>query len=192
VHLISERGQGCRRGLELGDSLFYQEFSCGRLGHDTEMPTGRSVNVQGLKVCWEELFRLRFPDGFACPKFGCREYYPIRTRNTCQCRNCRRQTSVTAGTVMHRTHLPLTAWFWAMYLCATDKRGISASQLSRLLGVCHETAWYLLSHIRTAMRQRDANYALPELVEMQVGKTEHFRCPLKLSINNIQLGWFWI
>ena len=41
---------------------------------------------------------------------------------------------------MHRTHLPLTVWFWAIYLCATDKRGISAVQLSRTLGICYETA----------------------------------------------------
>ena len=75
------------------------------------------------EACREELFRLRFPEGFVCPKCGCWECYPIRKRSICQCRNCRRQTSVTAGTVMHRTHLPLTNWFWAMYLCATDKRG---------------------------------------------------------------------
>ena len=55
-------------------------------------------------------------------------------------RACRHQTSVTAGTLMHRTHLPLTAWFWAIYLCATDKRGISAVQLSRTLGICYESA----------------------------------------------------
>ena len=45
---------------------------------------------------------------------------------------------------MHCTHLPLTAWFWAIYLCATDKRGISAVQLSRTLNICYESAWYLL------------------------------------------------
>lgn len=118
------------------------------------------------EACREELFRLRFPDGFVCPRCGCREYYPIRKRNTCQCKSCRRQTSVTTGTVMHRTHLPLTNWFWAMYLCATDKRGISASHLQRLLDVCYETAWYLLARIRTAMGQRDANYVLSGLVEM--------------------------
>ena len=83
--------------------------------------------------CRAELFRLRFPNGFVCPKCGCTEYYPVRGRNTFQCRACRRQTSVTAGTVMHRTHLPLTAWFWAIYLCAMDKRSISAVQLSRTL-----------------------------------------------------------
>ena len=78
--------------------------------------------------CRAELFRLRFPNGFFCPKCGCTEYYPVRGRNAFQCRACRHQTSVTAGTVMHRTHLPLTVWFWAIYLCATDKRGISAVQ----------------------------------------------------------------
>lgn len=55
-----------------------------------------------------ELFRLRFPNGFVCPVCGCTEYYPIRGRNIYQCCACRHQASVTAGTVMHRTRLPLT------------------------------------------------------------------------------------
>ena len=100
------------------------------------------------EACRAELFRLRFPNGFVCPKCGCTEYYPVRGRNTFQCRACRHQTSVTAGTVMHRTHLPLTVWFWAIYLCATDKRGISAVQLSRTLNICYESAWYLLHRIQ--------------------------------------------
>ena len=70
---------------------------------------------------------------------------------------------------MHRTHLPLTAWFWAIYLCATDKRGISAVQLSRTLNICYESAWYLLHRIRRAMAQRDENYALSGIVEMDDG-----------------------
>ena len=120
-------------------------------------------------ACRAELFRLRFPNGLVCPKCGCTEYYPVRGRNTFQCRTCRRQTSVTAGTVMHRTHLPLTAWFWAIYLCATDKRGISAVQLSRTLGICYESAWYLLHKIRRAMTQRDGKCALSGIVEMDDG-----------------------
>ena len=121
------------------------------------------------EACRTALFRLRFPNGFVCPKCGCTEYYPVRGRNTFQCRACRHQTSVTAGTVMHRTHLPLTAWFWAIYLCATDKRGISAVQLSRTLNICYESAWYLLHRIRRAMAQRDENYALSGIVEMDDG-----------------------
>ena len=120
-------------------------------------------------ACKDELFRLRFPNGFVCPKCGCVEFYPIRNRNTYQCRACRHQTSVTSGTVMHRTHLPLTTWFWAIYLCATDKRGISAVQLSRTLDIGYESAWYLLSRIRSAMGQRDAQYLLSGIVELDDG-----------------------
>lgn len=121
------------------------------------------------EACRAELFRLRFPNGFVCPVCGCREYYPVRSRNTFQCRSCRRQTSVTAGTVMHRTHLPLTVWFWAIYLCSTDKRGISAVQLSRTLGIGYDSAWHLLDRIRTAMGQRDAQYQLSGIVELDDG-----------------------
>ena len=70
---------------------------------------------------------------------------------------------------MHRTHLPLTVWFWAIYLCATDKRGISAVQLSRTLNICYESAWYLLRRIRCAMAKRDEKYVLSGIVEMDDG-----------------------
>ena len=91
-------------------------------------------------ACRAELFRLRFAKGFVCPKCSGREFYPIKGRNTYQCRCCRHQTSVTAGTVMPHTHLPLTVWFWAIWLVATDKRGISAVQLQNTLGICYESA----------------------------------------------------
>ena len=136
------------------ESITFQEF---RTRFNTE------------DTCRAELFRLRYPNGFVCPKCGCTEYYPVRGRNTFQCRACRHQTSITAGTVMHRTHLPLTVWFWAIYLCATDKRGISAVQLSRTLGICYESAWYLLLRIRAAMGQRDEKYVLSGIVEMDDG-----------------------
>ena len=116
--------------------------------------------------CRNYLFRERFPDGFICPKCGSREFYCLKTRHVCQCKHCRRQTSVTAGTVMHRTHLPLTVWFWAIYLCATDKRGISAKGLARQLQLSYESAWYLLVRIRSAMHDRDQNYMLEGIVEM--------------------------
>ena len=116
--------------------------------------------------CRNYLFEERFPEGFVCPKCGGSEYYYLKKRRVCQCKSCRRQTSVTAGTVMHRTHLPLTVWFWAIYLCATDKRGISAKGLARQLELSYESAWYLLVRIRSAMQDRDQNYMLEGLVEM--------------------------
>ena len=116
--------------------------------------------------CRDYLFRERFPNGFICPKCGNHEFYYLKTRHICQCKHCRRQTSVTAGTVMHRTHLPLTVWFWAIYLCATDKRGISAKGLARQLELSYESAWYLLARIRRAMHDRDQNYLLEGIIEM--------------------------
>ena len=59
--------------------------------------------------------------------------------------------------------------FWAIYLCATDKRGISAVQLSRTLGICYDSAWHLLDRIRTAMGQRDEKYLLSGIVELDDG-----------------------
>ena len=61
---------------------------------------------------------------------------------------------------MHHTHLPLTIWLWAIYLCATDKRGISAKGLARQLELSYESAWYLLVRIRSAMHDRDQYYML--------------------------------
>ncbi len=69
-----------------------------------------------------------------------------------QCARCRHQVSLTAGTVLHNTKLPLTVWFWAAYLMTTDKRGISALLLQRQLGLgCYETAWMMLHKFRRAM-----------------------------------------
>lgn len=116
--------------------------------------------------CRAYLREQRFPKGFVCPNCGCVEAYEISTRRTFQCKNCRKQVSLTSGTVMHHTHLPLTVWFWAIYLCANDKRGISAVQLSATLEISYESAWYLLRRIRKAMGQRDENYQLAGFVEL--------------------------
>ena len=117
-------------------------------------------------ACREFLYEHRFPNGFVCPHCGGRSCSYLRTRQLYQCSKCRKQVSLTAKTVMHRTHIPLTVWFWAIYLCATDKRGVSAVLLQKELGICYESAWYLLVRIRIAMGQRDQRYLLSDLVEM--------------------------
>jgi hypothetical protein len=71
---------------------------------------------------------------------------------TYECAGCGRQTSVTAGTIMHHSKLPLTAWFWAAYLMATHSNGISALQLQRQLGFrSYKTAWLLCAKLRRSM-----------------------------------------
>ena len=78
------------------------------------------------EACRDALFKMRYPNGFHCPKCGCSKFCFINTRGKYQCKECRHQSSVTSGTVMDRTHLKLTIWLWAMYLFANDKRGCSA------------------------------------------------------------------
>jgi len=75
-----------------------------------------------------------------------------RPRNVWQCKECGKQTSITAGTVMHGTRTPLTLWFWAAYLVSTHTPGMSALQLQRQLGSArYETAWLILHKLRRAM-----------------------------------------
>lgn len=107
------------------------------------------------EACFEFLFFQRWPDGFHCPHCGHEEYSFIRTRKLYQCCSCRYQTSVTAGTVFHRSKLPLRTLFYAVYLLATHKKGMSALELQRKLGIRnYKTAWLLLHKLRSAMRDR--------------------------------------
>ena len=117
------------------------------------------------KACAEYLYNFKWPDGFVCPVCGHRHGYALNRPGRYQCAKCRHQTSITANTVMHRTHLPLTKWFWASYLVACDKRGISALTLAGRISVSYETAWYLLKRIRMAMEARDAHYTLAGIIE---------------------------
>ncbi|MFZ5640729.1 MAG: IS1595 family transposase [Bacillota bacterium] len=120
------------------------------------------------KECAEYLFRLRWPDGFLCPRCNHPQYYAIKGRHLYQCANpeCRYQASVTAGTVLHKTRTPLRIWFWAIYLMTRDKGGCSASALADKLGIRYPKAWAMLHKIRKAMGERDARYLLCDLVEM--------------------------
>lgn len=102
--------------------------------------------------CFQYLVTKRWPDGFRCPRCGNYKAYFIEKHRRFQCAACRRQTSVTAGTVFHRLRHPLVTLFWAVYLIATSKKGISAMELKRKLGInSYQTAWLLLHKIRSAM-----------------------------------------
>ena len=92
--------------------------------------------------CGAFLFRRRWPDGFVCPGCGKRRAAALKSRpRFYECLDCGRQTSITAGTAMHRSKLPLTTWFWAAHLMATHSNGMSARQLEDQLGVTyHGTA----------------------------------------------------
>jgi predicted RNA-binding Zn-ribbon protein involved in translation (DUF1610 family) len=104
-------------------------------------------------ACAEYLFERRWPEGFVCPGCGGGRAWLLKTKAfTYECADCGRQTSVTAGTIMHASKLPLTMWFWAAFLMATHSNGISALQLQSQLSLgSYRTAWMLAAKLRRAM-----------------------------------------
>jgi len=118
------------------------------------------------RECVKYLEKIRFPRGFLCPRCGSKESGLIVSRGLRQCKTCRAQISLTAGTMFHRTRTPLIQWFWAIFLVAKDKRGHSALQLSKELNISYDRAWLMLHKIRTAMAHRDMLYKLNGMVEM--------------------------
>ena len=101
--------------------------------------------------CADYLHKLRWPEGFVCPRCGSPTGYTLATRRVTECRNGH-QVSLTAGTGMHRSKLPLTLWFHGAYLVSTLTPGISALQFQKQLGISrYETAFQLLHKLRSAL-----------------------------------------
>lgn len=104
-------------------------------------------------ACVRYLFAARWPQGFVCPACAKTKAWALQTKPwTWECAGCGRQTSVTAGTILHHSKLALTTWFWAAYLMATHSNGISALQLQRQLALgSYKTAWLMCAKLRRSM-----------------------------------------
>jgi len=109
------------------------------------------------------LIRARWPEGVRCLACNYDTCYRIATRGKTnkpcrlfECAECKLHFSATTGTLFHDSHLPLTKWFMAMALMAEAKKGISALQVSRHIGVAYKTAWHLCHRIRKAMQELEA------------------------------------
>lgn len=109
-------------------------------------------------ACADYLERVRWPDGFTCPSCGTvREPTRFAAKpEVLRCRACLKETSLTAGTIMHRSKQPLQVWFWAAYLVSTQTPGMSALQFQRQLGLTrYETAFQLFQKLRAGMVRPD-------------------------------------
>ena len=101
--------------------------------------------------CRDVLEELRWPNGVACPRCSGSRHAHDSVRGVYDCYSCGYQFSVLAGTIFHDTKLPLRKWFITVMLIVESKKGISANQLKRTIGVSYKTAWYLCHRIRKAM-----------------------------------------
>jgi transposase-like protein len=118
-------------------------------------------------ACEQYLINVRWPGGMACKHCGGKHFDVLeRKARSYRCQRCHRFMSPTTGTIFHRTRTSLQQWFVALFLVATDKRGLSALFLAEQIGVHYETAWAMLQRMRHAMAKRDLQYTLSGHVEM--------------------------
>ena len=127
------------------------------------------------EACAAYLEQLRWSSGFICPACGSTADPWRQTRGRLVCPACRRQTSVTSGTILDKTRTPLTTWFEAAWHVTTAKNGLSAKTLERTLGTSYRTAWAMLQRYRVAMvrSERELLSGKVEVDESLVGGVEH-------------------
>lgn len=119
---------------------------------------------------------LRWPDGPVCPHCGAQGAYRITPRKPgaktrpgllkCKAKGCRKQFTVTVGTIFEDSHIPLSKWLLAVHLLCASKKGMSAHQVHRMLGLTYKTAWFMCHRIRYAMTQEPLRSKLSGIVEV--------------------------
>jgi hypothetical protein len=136
------------------------------------MPRNRVQHQKGLsddaferlypdeEACRGAWFAWRWPEGFKCPRCAATEYSQISERQLLQCRRCRYQTSLIAGTILQGTKLPMRVWFRAMHPLSQGKKGLSNIELGRRLGISTNAAWRVQHKLMQAMIERDRCYKL--------------------------------
>jgi hypothetical protein len=124
------------------------------------------VKYATTEQCEQALIAWRWPRGFACPDCGHTGHCMLERRHLLQCHACRRQTSVTAGTIFAATKLPLEVWFLAMHLIGQSKNGISSLELARQLGISQNSAWLIKHKLMQTMLEREGATPLSGQVQI--------------------------
>ena len=159
------------------------------------MDIGKLMEEYGTEdKCIEALAELRWPNGTTCPKCDSAEIGQIKTRKLFQCNTCDYQFSVRVGTVLQDSKLLLWKWFLATFLIIQSKKGISAAQLSLMIGVSAKTGWYLSHRIRAAVA--DDGPLLNDTVEVDEtyvggkvrGRGRHYTGNKALVIGAVERG----
>lgn len=119
----------------------------------------------------EYLEGIRWPSGPFCPRCGCMEVTKLQGKSTrpgvykCKAKGCRKPFTVTVGTIFERSHVKLREWVIAFHLMCSSKKGVSAHQIHRSLGVTYKTAWFICHRIRHAMAKGSFDSKMAGTVE---------------------------
>lgn len=114
------------------------------------------------------LIEKRFKGKIICPFCGKTEkvYHAHYNCRNAYCNNCKREFSIFKGTIFEETRMPLRHWLYAINMVCLSKKGISAMQLKRELGVSYKTAWRMMHKIRGAMAKREVGETFEAIVEI--------------------------
>jgi transposase-like protein len=151
-----------------GISVQFALESVSTLPWNTQMSLNEFLEHYGTEAqCEAAVEHSRWPEGFVCPGCGGKAHSVVwhDQVKTFQCSRCRRQTTLTGGTIFHATKLPLKKWFQALYFLTQTKNNVSALELKRLMGVCYRTAWRLKHKLLQVMTEREQPRQLQGRVE---------------------------
>jgi transposase-like protein len=117
-------------------------------------------------LCHAALIQMRWPSGFVCPHCQSTKSSYAKARRLFQCSKCRKQTSVKAGTIFHKSKVSLCKWFLAMHLISSCKNDVAALELSRHLDVKWDTAWLVKQKLMQVMFERNSIYKLAGKIQV--------------------------
>jgi transcription elongation factor Elf1 len=132
--------------------------------------------------CEKHLTEQRLRNGFVCPECGHLDYWFLSNRKLFDCKNCRHQTSITAGTIFHSTRVSVYNWYLLIFTMMVLEEGAVISEMQRLLGIgSYKTAWLMAHKIRKAMAEMDERLKFAGLVKINVS---YFRSKLSMPIGS--------
>lgn len=129
-----------------------------------------TAHFESEQACRDHFKSERDNQGVRCKKCGHTSHYWKRDKQCYECKKCRFRTSLRSGTIMENSNLPFLVWYRAMFLMSTTKKGFSAKEMQRQLGLKrYEPVWSMVHKLRKAMGKRDARYTLEGMIEMDEG-----------------------
>lgn len=129
-----------------------------------------SAHFGDENTCREHFKEERDKIGVECQRCGSKNHYWIKSRWSYECKSCRSRTSLRSGTIMQGSNLSFLVWYRAMFLMSATKKGFSAKEMQRQLGLKrYEPVWSLVHKLRKAMGNRDSRYTLEGMIEFDEG-----------------------
>lgn len=133
--------------------------------------TDLMVAFQKPQAAIDHFTTIRWKNGQFCPHCGHDKIYSLSRKNAYKCAQCRKNFSITVGTIFENTKLPLRVWFGAIWLITNHKKGIASTTLATDLGITQKTAWFVLHRLRHAARTRSFNFRTQLRGKVEIDET---------------------